>query len=283
MQIYLYLFGIGIFSSIVWFLFHTIAINKKKKVFLPIKREEEINSVEPPKQMKKKKEIFYQLNTDAIRLNLYQKSSFNNYIIINIYRDIVVDNYWINEPFHSEFSNLLQFIGNNNLWIKDPKSREIIMNVRDDDDRINKQISINVLALTEVLHAVIKEIYLSLKDKNISKYTVQNNILSASIYVLSEAGDMSFICQILGVAYLDKTSLRYTLANKIYENLTAKSKIKIVENHFLNSIDFTKIYDEVIFNAKKYPYTFSKERPKKTEIRLLSHTPKKQLMSIYKF
>ena len=282
MQFWLYAIGISIsiVLSMVWIFSHTMKVSRKKKELLAVKVKDEKNRIKAP-EIIKKKEIYYQLNTHAIKLNLYPKSHFKNYIVEEIYQKIVIDNYWLEEPFHTEFSKLLQFIGSNKLWIKDPKSREIIINTRDNTDKLSKKTSMNVLSLTEVLESVLLELLLDFKRKKIfNKYEIQNAILSASIYVLSESGEIDSICQTLGIVYSDKKSLRYALVDKICENLSYKTKNIIVKNDFLNTISIVKIYDEVLLNSNQYPYTFSNDKPTVPVIRLLPYRPKKQLISI---
>jgi len=282
MQLSLYIMGVSVLIvlSIVWIFFYIMEASRKKRELLAVKSEDEKNRLKVPETIKKK-EIYYQLNTHAVKLNLYPKSHFKNYIVEEIYQKIVIDNYWIEEPFHTEFSKLLQFIGSNKLWIQDPKSREIIINTRDNSDKLSRQTSMNVLALTEVLESVIYGLLLDFKRKKIlNKKDIQNAILCASIYVLSESGEIDFICQTLGIVHSDKKSLRYALIDTIYENLSLKTKSIIVENDFLNAIAISKIYAEVLFNANQYPYVFSRDKPTVRVIKLLPYTPKKQLISI---
>lgn len=282
MQLYLYIIGISIpvILIMVWIYFHTMEVRRKKKELLVAELEDEKNRVQVPKIIKKK-ERYYQFNTHAIKLKLYPKSHFKNYIVEEIYQKIVIDNYWLEEPFHTEFYKILQFIGSNKLWIKDPKTREIIINIRDNNDKLSKKTSMNVLALTEVLESVLYGLLLDLKRKKIfNKNDLQNAILSASVYVLSESGEIDFICKILGIVYSDKKSLRYSLVDTIYENISFEIKNKIVKGDFLNFTSITKIYNEVLFNSNQYPYTFSKDEPIAPAIRLLSYTPKKELISI---
>ena len=282
MQLYLYSIGISIpiILSMVWFFFHTIDSSRKKRVFLAKDSAAKKNLIKSPNVIKKK-EKYYQLNTHAIKLNLYSKSHFNNYIVERIYQNIIIANYWLNEPFHTEFVRLLQFVGNNKLWIKDPKTREIIINTRDNTEKLNTQISMNVLSLSEVLESVIFEVYAYLKHKKVFlKSDVQNSILSASIYVLIEAGEIDSVCQKLGIFPSDKKSLRSALIDIIYVNLSNKRKTIIDENYCIVPVPMTKIYAEVLFISNQYPYTFSRENPSKPNIKLLPYVPEKQLRSI---
>ncbi|RLA83503.1 MAG: hypothetical protein DRG78_04220 [Epsilonproteobacteria bacterium] len=248
MQLWLYIIGVSVLVVlfIVWIFFYTMEASRKKRELLAVKVEDEKDRIKAPKIIKKQ-EIYYQLNTHAIRLNLYPKSHFKNYIVEEIYQKIVIDNYWLEEPFHTEFYKMLQFIGSNKLWIKDPKTREIIINTRDNNDKLSKKTSMNVLALNEVLESILYGLLLDLKRRKIvNKKDIQNAILSASIYVLSKSGEIDFICQNLGVTYSDRESLRYALVDKICENILLETKNKIVKDDFLNFTSITKIYNEVL-------------------------------------
>ena len=280
---------LGLFP-LIWFFFH-IKEEKRKRIKKANQKEKEllVAAIEAEKkQLKashyvKKKEIFFQLNTDAIKLNLYPKSYFGNFIIARLYQEIVIANYYLDEPFHTEFSKLLQFIGTNELWIKDPRSREIIINTRDNINKICKKISMNVLDITEVLNSVVYKVYAGLKAEHIfTKKDIQNCILSASIFVLSKSGEIDLICEILGITSTNEKSLQYGLIDKICENFDDRTKKIIIENTFLEYIGFDKIYDDIVFNSYSYPYTFPVDEQPSRAINLLPCPPKKQLRSIAK-
>jgi len=268
--------------SIIWYFYYRTRVNRKKKELLARKLAYvEIKKIEIPEKIEEKKEIFYQLNTHPIKLNLYSKSCFQNYSLIRIYQKIVVKTYWLNEPFHSEFSKLLQFIGNNNLWIRDPKTREIIINVRDNNNKLSKKISMTVLSLSEVLEDTLDDLMLYLKRQNIYvQDDIQNAILSASIYVLSQSGEIDIVSKTLGIKYSDQEGLQSALIEKICENISLETKNNLIYNDYLNSIPIKKIYNQILFNSKQYPYTFSVDNPTTPVIKLLSYLPKKQLLSI---
>jgi hypothetical protein len=231
---------LGLASSI-WFYYHIKKEkrkiierdNQKKKELLDKEREAEKKLLEAS-QAVSEKEVYYQLNTDTVKLDLYPKSYFGNFNIARLYQKILIDNYWIEEPFYTEFSKLLQFIGANELWIKDPKSREIIINTRDNANKICKKVSMNILDLTEVLESLIYKVYSGLKAEHIfTKQDIQNSILSASIFLLSKSGEIDSICQILDISYSDEKELRYKLVNKICKNLSNRTKMITVETNFL--------------------------------------------------
>ena len=284
MKVELLIISMLVILFLVWIYFY-IKVSKRKKdeKYLAEKQEAQYKYFQDLKEKtnKQKKVIYYKLNTHAIKLSLYPNSYFKNYNMEELYQKIIVKSYWLNEPFHSEFSKILQLIGSNNLWINDSESREIIMNIRDNKDIIKKQISTNVLDLSEVLNDVISKIYLILKNKKLfNKSEIQNSILAASIYVLSGSGEIDYICKSLGINYPNQDNLYFTLVDKIYTSLTQNSKQIVVQNYFVNSSFFKKIYNEIIFNSYKYPYTYSIDGSKESTIRLLEHVPKKQLLSI---
>jgi len=268
--------------SIIWYFYYRIRENQKKKELLARKLAYvKIKKIEIPEKIEKKKEIFYELNTHPIKLSLYSKSCFHNYGLARIYQNIVVKTYWLNEPFHSEFSKLLQFIGSNNLWIRDPKTREIIINVRDNNNKLSKKISMTVLSLSEVLEDTLNELILYLKRQNIyAQYDIQNAILSASIYILSQSGEIDIISKTLGIIYSDQEGLQSALIEKICGDISSETKNNLIYNDYLNSIPIKEIYNQILFDSKQYPYTFSVDNPTTPVIKLLSYLPKKQLISI---
>jgi len=282
MSIIFYISGISliIIIALIWRVFHITAIKNMKKKFLDEEIEANRKMIIEPLEVKKK-EVFYKLNVYMVRLNLYSKSSFSSYEMKNLYQNMVIDTYWLNEPFHSDFSRILQFIGVNNLWIKDPKSREIITNIRDRNNKINKQILMNVLDLGEVINGVVTEVYSNLNKRLFyNKYEMQDRILAAAIYVLIKAEEIEFVCKILKIEYTNEEGLRHNLVGRFYENLSTEKKDEITQNGFFNSSFIISIYEEVLFNSNQYPYTFSTTEASKCTVTLLPYRSEKQLMNI---
>lgn len=105
--------------------------------------------VEPEEKHEKKESrpVLYNLNTTSVRYLFYSKSTFLNAKIKTLYKDVIVNNLWIQEPFHSSFVRLLSVIEENKLWIQVPKSKELILNQRNKDGSFSKGISIKVVYL----------------------------------------------------------------------------------------------------------------------------------------
>lgn len=92
-------------------------------------------------------EKFYELNTHKVRYALYNPSSEGLHELRAIYKLVVHDNLWINEPFHTKFYEFLMLINDNDFMIIDPYSKVITMNVRDKYNKVQTSKSYQVYTL----------------------------------------------------------------------------------------------------------------------------------------
>lgn len=226
-------------------------------------------------EIKKEVEVFYQLNVENIKLNLYPVSTFRNYQIRDSYQKIALDNYWINEPFYSRFTKILYYIDAQDLWIKSPKSEEIILNIRDQNGEIIKTNSLKVLDLKEVLYNIVVEV-LKIKKQTrnfLSKENIQDIILPAIIYTLSKCGN-------LDVETTDENEIINILIEIFFSDFSEEFKVAIVPRNNLNFEVIVQIFERSIGRAREYPNTiYSKETSEKI-VKKLQSFPKKQLICI---
>jgi hypothetical protein len=81
--------------------------------------------------IEKEPEKIYELQTHKVKYQIYDYSKNLTYEFRDLYIDIVLNNLWINEPFHSTFYKLLILFDKDELIIKDKNSKILTLNVRD--------------------------------------------------------------------------------------------------------------------------------------------------------
>lgn len=273
-----YIFSLVFLLFVAKKFFFATAENKEvleKKIMQEILKEEVVKEEIVEDVIKKEVEIFYQLNVENIKLDLYPLSTFSHYQIRSSYRQIVLDNYWINEPFHTKFTKILYYVNGEEFWIKSPNSKEIILNMRGPNGEILKINSLKVLDLKEVVFNLTIEI---LKIKNqtkgfLSKENVQNILLPSLIYTLSKCGN-------LDVETTDENEIINILIEIFFSDFSEESKRAIVPKNNLNFEVIVQIFERSIGRAREYPNTIYSKNETEKIVKKLQSFPKKRLISI---
>lgn len=81
--------------------------------------------------IEKEPEKIYELQTHKVKYQIYDYSKNLTYEFRDLYVDIVLNNLWINEPFHSIFYKVLILFDKDELMIKDKNSKILTLNIRD--------------------------------------------------------------------------------------------------------------------------------------------------------
>lgn len=274
----LYIFSLVFLLFVVKKFFFATQQNKEvleKKIKPEFVKEEVVKEEIVEDVIKKEVEIFYQLNVENIKLDLYPLSTFSHYQIRSSYRQIVLDNYWINEPFHTKFTKILYYVNGQEFWIKSPNSKEIILNMRGSNGEILKINSLKVLDLKEVVFNLTIEI---LKIKNqtkgfLSRENIQDILLPAIIYTLSKCGN-------LDVKTTDENEIINILIEIFFSDFSEESKSAIVPRNNLNFEVIVQIFERSICRAREYPNTIYSKNDAEKIVEKLQSFPKKRLISI---
>lgn len=226
-------------------------------------------------QEEKIEEIFYELNTHDIKISLYPSSTFSNYKIQNLYEKIIVNNYWIDEPFHSNFVKILCSISENDFWIKSLESKEIIINFRDLDDKEMRDTALHVLDLREVLCDVVAEI-----DRYVHRFLTKQNthilLLSSMIYTISKCGNLNNIIEKKEDDVETWTELIEIFCIEFPEEI----KNKIIPTNNINLRLIEQVYNAAIERAKEYPNYLGDNSAQKKEIKMLQNLQQKRLLTV---
>ena len=74
------------------------------------------------------KSQLYALQTHKVKYLLFDTKIELKYLS-DLYQIIIINNYWISQPFHDKFYEFLKIIDANNFMIIDPNSKIISMNI----------------------------------------------------------------------------------------------------------------------------------------------------------
>ena len=152
--------------------------------YLQMALHEAINE-EITEEVEPEPEKFYELNTHKVRYALYNPSFEGLHEFRAIYKLVVHDNLWINEPFHSKFYEFCMIINDNDFMIIDPSSKVITMNVRDNYNKVQTSKSYQVFSTKEIIKYVIR--YSIADIKSYEKIEAQNLVISIFIIVLKQS------------------------------------------------------------------------------------------------
>lgn len=242
-----------------------------------LQEEPEIQKIvaEVEEQKEEREEIFYEINTHAIKISLYPSSTFSSYTMINLYKKIIVNNYWIDEPFHSSFVKMLYCVGENDFWIQSLKSKEIIINFRNFDGEEQRDTAMRVFDLEEILSHIVLEIDLH-AHAYISKQCMQILLLSSMIYTISKCGNLDILIN----KQRDDLNTWILLSEIFCRDFSQEIKNKIIPINNLNIGLIQKIYDSAVQEAIEYPNHLNHDDSLSKEIKMLQSLQQKRLMRV---
>lgn len=164
-----------------------------------------------------------------------------------LYSTIVVKNLWIDEPFHTKFYQVLLLLSKNNFMIRNPKSIDLVINMRDENDIVQKSISYEVFSVNEILCSTFQYTMDSIvsfhkSDARNIVFAVVLMICKKSQYFNYEELPLTLIQELLK-DYHELENIRYIL-----ELIEAEDR----------RLDFVvKAYNMAIKRAATYPYNNS--------------------------
>lgn len=212
-------------------------------------------------------EKFYELNTHKVRYALYNPSFEGLHEFRAIYKLVVHNNLWINEPFHSKFYEFLMLINDNQFMIIDPYSKVITMNVRDKYNKVQTSKSYQVYSTKDIIKHMI---FYCMEDiAKFNKKDAQNLVISIFIVALKKS-----------VHYLSK-NVPQNIIDKMLEGYEKASAIKHIIQILESKNEKVYFIQEAFYDAlsvvETLPYNDS-EIPKPLEIR--KELPQKLLQSV---
>lgn len=209
--------------------------------------------------------VMYQLNTNLIRYKLYTTKHLRKETQI-LYSKVILENLWINEPLHSTFFKLLLILDENQFFIRDPFSKVIKCNLRNEFNQMVTVESYTVLSTLEVVEYCISEGLHSILRRK--KQNVQNVILAWILWIMSKSQNM------------DKADLDY-LKKIVFEDHTQVDHLVSLIEAYDSRFDFIRLtYDLAINFSDRHPYV---EANKKSEsLTTIKNLPIKTLQTLPK-
>lgn len=264
------------YVSYIAFIIFLILAAKKFFFAANDKNENADNIVEKEELViEEKEEILYKMNTHLIKISLYPSCIFLSYTMINLYKKIIVNNYWIDEPFHSSFTKILYCIDKNSFWIQSSRSKEIIINFRNFDDEEERDTAVRVFDLKEILNDVVLEID-RCAHKHFSKQCMQILLLSSMIYTISKCGNLDIL-----IEKEEDDLKKWTALIEIFcMDFSEEIKNKIIPKNNINIAMMQKVYYSAIEEAREYPNHLNHDVSLRNEIKLLSNFTSKQLICV---
>lgn len=238
----------------------------QKQNYLQMALQEAINE-EITEEVEPEPEKFYELNTHKVRYALYNPSFEGLHEFRTIYKLVVHDNLWINEPFHSKFYEFLMLINDNQFMIIDPYSKVITMNVRDKYNKVQTSKSYQVYSTKDIIKYMI-----SYCMDDITRFNQKDaQILLLSIFVVALKQSVHYLSKDVPQNIIDKMLEGYEKASAIkhiIQMLEAKNeKVYFIQEAFYDAFSV----------VETFPYNDS-EVPKALEIR--KELPQKLLQTI---
>jgi hypothetical protein len=234
---------ISLFILVVWLILSTST--KQKSLVaedeIQIAKEEEPSSVPL---------ILYQLNTDPIRYQLYSTKHLRK-DTQKLYSNIILDNLWINEPFHSTFFKFLLILEKDTYFIRDPFSKIITSNLRNDANQMVKVKSYLVLSVLEIIGYCISDCIGPIQQ--FRKHDAQNITFALMLLICQKSEnilvtDLSEMKKFIFEDYPDAEKIEYILS--------------LLEQHAEQFKFIPVVYDLAIKNVSRHPYVAGTAQPK---------------------
>lgn len=237
---------------------------KQEEIVKLMKLKEQQKKLQIELEIKKKQELFeksilgqkeaikyYLFNTDLLRYNL-----------VYLYKDIICDLLWINEPFHTKFYEFLMLINDNNFMIIDKNSEVITMNIRNKYNKMQTSKSYQVFSTKDVLIFVINQTINHLARLN--KYDAQNILLAIFVFALEQS--VHYISRDIAINTINELLKSYPYNDNIIDISKSikdeNSNLKFVSSAF--NLAFSKL-NTLPYNDSeiKKPLEFPPKLPQK--------------------
>lgn len=247
MEIFSFLIILGlIWLAWLFFPFHNMSHKEQLEDDIQHSEKEEQHRVPP---------VLYQLNTDMIRYKLYSVNHLSKEAQI-LYTKVIIENLWVNEPFHSTFFKLLLLLNENRFFIQDPFSNVIKCNLRDEYNQMIVVESYTVLSTLEMVEYCIHENFRSIFRHK--KQNPKNVILAWILWIMKKSLNM----------YED--DLLYLKKNVLEDYAQVDHIVSLIEMYD-SRFDFIRLtYNFAINFVDRHPYVAdgTPSKPSTTVIKL---------------
>jgi len=158
--------------------------NKSEKKIEP-KQAQSLEKKQNIEKIPKEPEQIYRLQTHKMKYLLYDARSDLKSDLKYLYYEVIVNNFWINEPFHSKFYEILLMFDRNELMVVDKNTKVITMNIRDSNNKMIKSKAYQVFEAKNIVEVTIDE---AMSDiLRFEKQEAQTIVIAICIIVLEKS------------------------------------------------------------------------------------------------
>lgn len=237
---------------IVSFLFNIISIKKKSEPTL----EEDI--VLPQRFM---------LNTHAVKFSFYSSDRMQRETK-ELYKKIIIDNLWIDEPFHSNIFTLLLILDYGFYFYKDTESNSILANIRDEDDQL---VTVETCSTLSTLEATQYCISICMDTYRLSHFKNARTLTFAIIIWIIENSH--------NAVYDDSFMIMFSLFDdKEYSEID--KIIGLLNENDSNYWFINSAFDAALSQSKRSARTFNEDFPKHPNLYPNLYLFEKRLLSL---
>lgn len=217
---------------------------------------------------------YYMLNTHSVKY--YQYDCFEWWSTRNIYQNVILERLWLKEPFHTAFATLLLLLDRNELWIKLPNSKELILTNRDQNEKLCHGVSLKVVYLTSLLADILERVSEMFRYQ---KASVQQFV------ILGVTVKLIWISKKIETVEIDKELDGRDLILWLFETMS-KDEQQSLEKYF-DYVSENKIVENILENQLRYRSGFKRLVELKNdkdetlkEPLILPNLPKKRLLPL---
>jgi len=197
-----------------------------------------------PKITPEPKAVIYNLQTHELKYWIYNSKELDHYNSMSLYRLTVVNNLWMNEPYHSRVFFIIKKLDEDILFIKSHNTGVKVANIRNNANKIVKVINYKVVSVLEILFYIF--------DKNIKKISsfrqkdAQKLTLAIFVFVVSKSKHFEGFDTIDVSRVLLNDYRKIKDVNSIVEMIERKEKqLLFIEKSFLYALE----------NMQSHPYS----------------------------
>lgn len=244
---------------------------RERKPKNDVPKEQFIEKEENIKKVEIKSQVCGSART-LLMYNLYPKELFGEKYIRKTYEEIILKNYLLQEPFYSLIVRLLSIIEMSRLFVKSPVSKNIKMNIRNIDGIAEYSESFKVIAISEISHHFLIEVYKNINKYSCDKKEIQLIIVSVLLWLISK----SYKVQIK-YENTEKKELFEILAEMLVKDYKKEILARLeLEEYFDNNPVIISAYKKSIEISQEYPFV-QKDFDETTPFRIRSKLEKEKM------
>lgn len=239
---------------------------QEQKALAELEKKKKLAEEERLRQSLVYKSHFHKVVEPPARYMLFDTNGLD-YQLTFLYKKVVHQNLWINEPFHTKFFQFLMLFNNNEFMIVDDTSEVITMYIRDANNVPQKSEAYQVYSTKDIVSYVMN--YTLSDIKSFNDADAQNCVIAIFIYALMQSVHYSSY----EVAHNTINKLLHTYEYKI----NVEEIVALIEEDDPRYEFISDAFQRAFLYTQTLPYNNS-ESPKQVELPL--KLPQKYLQRI---